>query len=303
MPTERLRQFAELYEERGKFLVTDVTCETIDRPVLQGRQLVNIVRLRVSNTAPHQPGGPWVVFFSYGSIRPEIRRDGEDRGVAGAEKPLLAGPRRDEDALTTEPGATSFLFPGEVITWDLEIPPAELGRYEFTVKLALSVRSFFSYTRRMQDSPDAARVAALNALKFLNEYKIHEPVDLTFEALELMGRDPSVQNVARLRGTVDIASEALEAESRLRRANVPSATKPISDHFRRFQEHRNEVSRALQTLKQALAGGDASAVRTASDGFRQLRTRSLELDQLAVALQLRYGITDQEAGFRYADRR
>ena len=305
-----------------------------------GTELAPVIKVEISNTAPDNPDWPKIVFMGVGlslahtggdtqallpsRLRTRISRKPEEKA-----HPLTATPwqndskiqrlleityKRTEQQTTMSgqpfPDITSderkygeVLFPGQSITYEIDVTPEVLPYLQFRVEGTVSRRHLFHCEETFSMPENITKPLALSALIDFNAIDLHGPLE---SVINLM---PKFDGSTRL-VEVQTFSAALSNHIIKIKATQDNLNNVFHQYkFFWFRAHiraafifLDRVSAAFARMKAAIESNMPDKIAAEASAILALKGEAAQLNRETEELMQRLNISDEEVNYRYRER-
>lgn len=286
--------------------------EARDRRLIK---LVVPVVITTTNIAPQAAEGPRIVFAGVTlEIVPLRTKDSSEPAWAATLQrtgpaPDLDG-ERGEPAPITAPGPEGgtvalqqggdALYPGQSITYELWVTPADLPFFEYQVRGSISMRHLFSYDRVMSVPAPVKRPAALEALQKFNALELHEPFTMLVKRMPKFNENTRFSDVEPFRPVLEENTPAVDALLKdMIRLHRAAPNPQIARHIQGVRFYLDELKAACGRMSEALGSGKLMDIRRAVQDFEFVRVIANEVNSGTERLMESHEISDKECAYRY----
>ena len=298
-PTEAV----DLWKGIREYLTVDVH---VDAPTSPEPASVVKIKVSIKNTAPAGPDWPEVAFMGVGlEVHPNGNRRARDSlkamviGEGASSPPLKAVGGYDSVLPETKDG--SLLESGQTIVYEFECPFRELPALEFRAEGTLSYHRFFRFLNSPRLPASYLRPTVLPFVRDFNKLDVHHALDVASDSVGRLGPGSTLAQVQAV--NADLSTGIEEAEETQRSlANVKPVTSasenPFNQHLKMAHGYLRQVGESCLAMKHTFSSADPDEIAAAKSAILELKNEAASIDRATEATMTRYGISDEEAGYR-----
>ncbi len=282
------------------------------------------VIVTVSNTAPDDPDFPRIVFMGVGLSVADLKRGDRGDNVlpkwakqvqrpgTGAPPPQGVGPKYLRlfgggfpEITSDENQHGDVLFPGQTVTYMVNVPTSDIPYFKFRVEGTVSRRHLFHYQHGLPMPNKYTLPPILTALQAFNAIDIHKTLDSILRSMPSFGPDTRLADLQVFRDfLLSDAPEEIKATQvalgNLRReAPNPSILEHVKGTLVYLVLH---LGAACKRMEEAISSSNSEEMAAAAEDMKALQVEANEINRATEKQMDSYGFSDEEANYRYRGR-
>lgn len=189
------------------------------------------------------------------------------------------------------------LFPGESVTYEMQISKKSLPSTEIRVEGAVSRRHLFHISRVISGLEKWGEPAIAETLRALNTVDIRRLLITATDAMPDFRSKTTLEEVNAFKGIVEEAKSLIKPTMQALNEVYHSApNQELRDHMKQNVGHYlTSLEKTFTNTLDALASGNAEQMREATDSLKDYLAASEEVNQKTVELMTRYGVSLEKA--------
>ncbi len=253
------------------------------------------VGLRISDTRDRSLNTPrWAcnIQMNRPSDKPDLRK----RYSLGAWIPSGRGGGGFPDATSDEQSFGEILFPGESVTFAMEIPPSEVPYTDIRVEGSVSRRHLFHFVQGLRGFEPMTKPLLVETFRALRAVDIQSITLSATGTMPNFGPKTTLEEISAFRQTISKSIEQINQT--MQSLNEVYRSAP---HYEIKEHLKQVIGKYLQSLKQAcektsaaLSSGNTEHMREAADSLRQHLAACKEVYRETMRLMERFGIDPME---------
>lgn len=326
--------YSDLYRQFQSYLKTKMELGSFESTQKEtGRQqALTKVKISVSNTASEEPNWPKIVFMGIGlsvaylgenisNISPHelTSREGKSEKIL-----RLGGPPWQQDdqfrSLTETrynrivgqdfPDATSnegihgkMLFPGQSVTFEIDVPTQTIPYLQFRVEGTVSRRHLLHYQETLVMPEALVKPLAIAALRAFNDIDTHGVLSLVTASMPDFSSDTRLAEIQAFSTALTTGMTGIKTtQEALKKKWYEHKMSWFHAHIRAAYICLDRVSAALVRMREAIASSIPDRIVAESNAILALKGEAAQLNRTTEDLMHKYNISDEQVNYRYRGR-
>jgi hypothetical protein len=204
------------------------------------------------------------------------------------------------DVTKDETRLGEYLFPGESMYYEMDVPNDDLPYYQFRLEGTVSYRHLFHHEVILPIAEAYTRPIVLTALRNFNNLDIHKVLKSILISMPEFGNDTKLSEIRRYIGILSVGDD-----------DVDTLQKSVNDLYRLhkftvFQAHMQSVYNylghikgAIENLRLAISSSIPETITSEINKLQAMNEEAILIDKQTESLMTRFNLSDADVDYKY----